>query len=79
MARKMSACQIQSMMAACVVYPRWFRARGRGERVTLASLYRGGLMERRVWRHGKNSADDAHEYRPTPKFVEIARADGVMA
>lgn len=41
----------------------WFRAEGRGQRVTLASLWRKGVLVRRIHRKGKNSADDAHEYR----------------
>jgi hypothetical protein len=42
----------------------WFRARSSGERVTLAALWRHRRLRRRVWRHGKSTADDAHEYRP---------------
>ncbi len=41
----------------------WYRASRSGERVTLASLYRGGWLERHVWRAGKSTADNAHEYR----------------
>jgi hypothetical protein len=40
----------------------WYRASGNGERVTLASLYRNGLLARRAWRTGRSSANDAHEY-----------------
>jgi hypothetical protein len=52
----------------------WYRACSSGERVTLASLFRAGVLERRVWRTGKNSADNAHEYR-----VKIYRVEGVKA
>jgi hypothetical protein len=48
----------------------WFRARSGGERVTLASLYRYGLLTRRVWRAGKQEADNAHEYKLSDAFVE---------
>ncbi len=41
------------------------RARSAGERVTLASLYRRGIAERRAWRGAEGSADAAHEYRPS--------------
>lgn len=42
----------------------WFRARGNGERVTLAALYRRGKLRRRAWRGKEGEADAAHEYRP---------------
>ena len=44
---------------------KWYRASSNGQRVTLAALWRHGVLERRVWRHGKNSSDNAHEYRLT--------------
>jgi hypothetical protein len=66
----------------------WFRARRNGERVTLASLWTRGLLDRRAWRGVEGDADAAHEYtirgmRPknagtsTPQSVsrELARAD----
>jgi len=43
-------------------FGKWHRATGNGQRVTLAALYRCGELERRAWRKGKNSADDAYEY-----------------
>ena len=43
----------------------WFRAEGNGQRVTLASLYRRGLLERRAWRGKEGAADAANEYRIT--------------
>jgi hypothetical protein len=75
---KLSENQVETMMEACAVYPKWYRARGSGERVTLASLWRQSFLDRRTRRVGKSSADNAYEYRPTKKFVELARADGVM-
>ena len=45
----------------------WFRATRNGQRVTLASLFRRGLLVRRVWRgHGPNAA---HEYRPSSNVM----------
>jgi hypothetical protein len=42
---------------------RWYRASRNGERVTLVSLYRRGILKRRAWRGVEGSADAAHEYR----------------
>lgn len=54
---------------------RWYRAASSGERVTLASLYRVGALERRAWRG--RGANAAHEYRPSNDLItEIARASG---
>jgi hypothetical protein len=41
----------------------WYRADGRGQRVTLASLYRKGLIDRRARRGKEGDADAAYEYR----------------
>jgi hypothetical protein len=41
---------------------RWYRASSSGERVTLASLFKHGALERRAWRTGKSVADNAYEY-----------------
>lgn len=49
----------------------WYRASGNGERVTLASLHRRGLLRRRAWRKGKSSADDAHEYCVIPELAAL--------
>ncbi len=40
----------------------WYRASGNGQRVSLASLFRHGVLERRVWRVGAQ-ANSAHEYQ----------------
>jgi len=42
----------------------WFRARSSGERVTLASLYRHGLLTRRAWRGKDGEYSAAYEYAP---------------
>jgi len=41
----------------------WYRARGHGDRVVLANLYRKGVLERRAWRGAEGDPDAAHEYR----------------
>lgn len=42
-----------------------YRAESSGERVTLASLYRAGVLARRAWRGNEGEPDAAHEYRPS--------------
>jgi hypothetical protein len=57
---------------------RWYRAAGSGERVTLASLHRAGVLHRRVWRGVEGESNAAHEYRPSNDLLtELARASGV--
>jgi hypothetical protein len=46
----------------------WYRAVTSGERVTLASLFRCGVLERRAWRGVEGERDAAHEYRLHPEF-----------
>lgn len=56
----------------------WYRASSSGERVTLASLYRKGILQRRARRGAEGDANAAYEYRyevqklalPEPKAVE---------
>ena len=43
----------------------WYRAASSGERVTLASLYRHGVLKRRAGRGNEGEADAAYEYRLT--------------
>lgn len=49
----------------------WYRAARSGERVTLASLYRAGALQRRAWRGREGEADAAYEYRLTSE-AELA-------
>lgn len=51
---------------------RWFRARGNGERVVLANLFRKKVLARRAWRGIEGDPDAAHEYR-------LARGSRVLA
>lgn len=52
----------------------WYRASGNGERVTLASLHRKGLLRRRAWRGTEGDVDAAHEYYPSSNLLgELAR------
>jgi hypothetical protein len=56
----------------------WYRAEGNGERVTLASLFRAGLLARRAWRGNEGEADAAHEYRlSTVVAHELQQLDNV--
>jgi hypothetical protein len=51
-----------------------YRAARNGERVTLASLYRTGVLVRRCWRGRDGEADAAYEYRPSNDLlVELGR------
>jgi hypothetical protein len=63
-AAELSQCQRLTLAwVACErTAGRWARARRPGERVTLASLYRLGLLERRAWRGVEGDAGAAHEY-----------------
>lgn len=75
--RTLSKLQVEVMMAATKAYPAWFRARSSGERVTLASLWRAGFLERRAWRGKEGSANAANEYRPVADFIRQVREHGL--
>lgn len=66
---KISARQRAVTSAVAQAMPGWFRARSNGERVTLASLWRAGVLERRAWRGIEGEADAAHEYRLAKRFI----------
>ena len=51
----------------------WYRAARSGERVTLASLYRAGVLRRRAWRGNEGEADAAYEYRLTQEAEQVLR------
>ena len=55
------------------VHATWYRAADHGERVTLASLHRVGLVERRARRSSRSVADAAHEYKPTEAVLTELR------
>lgn len=57
----------------------WYRAQGQGERVTLAALYRKGLLERRAWRGTEGAADAAHEYMVAVVVQEELQRRSVLA
>lgn len=48
----------------------WHRARTSGERVTLASLHRYGLLDRRVRRGEEGEANAAYEYQTSKVWNE---------
>lgn len=51
----------------------WYRAARSGERVTLASLYRAGVLKRRAWRGNEGEADAAYEYRLAQEAEQVLR------
>jgi hypothetical protein len=51
----------------------WYRAARSGERVTLASLYRAGVLKRRAWRGNDGEADAAYEYRLSHQADHVLR------
>ena len=51
----------------------WYRAASSGERVTLASLYRAGVLMRRAWRGNEGEADAAYEYRLAKEAEQVLR------
>ena len=76
--RGMSAAELSQLQRLTLAWVacertagRWARARRPGERVTLASLYRRGLLERRAWRGVEGHADAAYEYAFAPVVLEV--------
>jgi hypothetical protein len=55
----------------------WYRAATSGERVTLASLYRKGILERQAWRGNEGDSNTAHEYKVS--FVVRSQLKGGRA
>jgi hypothetical protein len=51
----------------------WYRAASSGERVTLASLFRAGVLARRAWRGKDGEADAAYEYRLSLEADQVLR------
>jgi len=51
----------------------WYRAASSGERVTLASLYRAGVLTRRAWRGNEGEADAAYEYKLSTTADHVLR------
>jgi len=51
----------------------WYRAASSGERVTLASLYRAGVLKRRPWRGNEGEADAAYEYQLSHEADHVLR------
>jgi hypothetical protein len=70
----LSPLQLEVMLDAARVYPRWFRARRNGERVTLNSLWRRGLMQRR----DRTGRAGTREYRPTGQWINAAHTRGLL-
>jgi hypothetical protein len=64
-------CQAVTVRRVIAAWPAWYRAHSNGERVTLASLYRAKVLQRRAWRGVEGDADAAHEYRLTDRFARM--------
>lgn len=77
----MTSCQIEVLQVVWLSSGSsfWYRARSSGERVTLASLFRKGLLKRRAWRGQEGDADAAHEYQTTELGKRLCVAAGRMA
>ena len=60
---KITPTQRDLFAAVFTVHPRFYRAADHGERVTLASLYRHAVLERRTWRGTEGATNAAYEYR----------------
>lgn len=61
--------QVFAKVVAATARDEWYRADGSGERVTLASLYRYGLLARQAWRGVEGQADAAHEYKASERVL----------
>lgn len=72
---KLSALQRQVLarVAVSTLKQSWYRAASSGERVTLASLYRAGLIERQAHRGTEGEASAAHEYKLTNSVLTELR------
>jgi hypothetical protein len=53
------ACKV----GAATMRNEWYRAESSGERITLASLLRAGVVVRQVWRARTRDTNAAHEYQ----------------
>lgn len=75
----MTRIQFEVALAVLAAYKRgdWYRAAGSGQRVTLASLNRAHILDRRAWRGVEGQANAAYEYRPSRELLaEVAREAG---
>lgn len=62
--------QQRHVLARVILADGWVRAASSGERVTLASLWRRGLLDRRT-RDGRDSgANAAHEYQAAARVLD---------
>lgn len=52
----------------------YYRAQGSGERVTLVSFHRAGILARRPWRGQEGEANAAYEYRPSNDILHALGA-----
>lgn len=67
---RLSELQKASLVRAVRAQGGWIRALSSGERVTLASLYGQGLLNRRAHRGEEGEANAAYEYQPVAYVFE---------
>jgi hypothetical protein len=60
---------VAGKVAAATFRAVWYRSESSGERVTLASLLRAGVVVRRVWRGKTGSANAVYEYQLSDKAL----------
>lgn len=75
----LSPLQKTVLVAVCRVHLQgaWYRAASSGERVTLSSLHRQGLLVRHAWRGREGHPDCAYEYQPAPLVQEVLQEMGL--
>ena len=66
--------KVLRLVYAATMNGAWYRAvtkgySGGGERVTLASLFRAGPLERRAWRGVAGEPDAAYEYKIKAEYL----------
>lgn len=65
------ACKV----GAATVRDEWYRAESSGERITLASLLRAGVVVRRVWRGRTRDTNAAHEYQLASAAIQALKEE----
>jgi hypothetical protein len=69
--RPITSRQREVALAVGRANPNWYRAAHPGQRVTLANLFRAGVLARRAWRGVDGDANAAYEYRLTEHVIEL--------
>jgi hypothetical protein len=64
--------QVLARVVSATIVGHWCRAANNGERVTLASLYRLGLVNRIARRGADGESNAAYEYQAADNVLEVA-------